>query len=279
MPIASYLTYAFLGLAIISLWTPWPKRGVVVFYSLSLAAGLISGVVGWQALPAVLLFAGLLYYQDRTGRSGIRVVAKCLTIALVILIFRHRLPGFHNLKVVSQHQFAPDSQPFDMFLNFDKATAGLLLLLFFPSPSRGRQDWKEVLRAWGANALLCVPLVLAGSLVLGYVRADPKWPPYAALWMLNNLVFVCVAEEAFFRGYILPSFTNPRVGLAVSSLLFGAAHYAGGWMYVVLATAAGFFYGRAFQQSGKIEAAILTHFSVNAVHFFFFSYPALLRGG
>jgi len=241
--------------------------------------GLISGVVGWQALPLVFLFIGLLYYQDRVSRRSIRIVARCLVVGLVILIFRHRLPGFRNLNVISQHQFAPDSQPFDMFLNFDKATAGLFLLLFAPFLSRSKDDWKEALRAWGTNALLCVPLVMVGSLVLGYVRTDTKWPPYASVWMLNNLIFVCVAEEAFFRGYIQTSFTDPRVGLAASSLLFGLAHYAGGWMYVALATVAGFFYGRAFRQSGRIEAAILTHFSVNAVHFFLFSYPALLKRG
>lgn len=50
-------------------------------------------------------------------------------------------------------------------------------------------------------------------------------------------------------------------------------------MYVALATVAGAGYGWAYQRAGgRIEASILTHFALNAVHFFFFTYPALARG-
>lgn len=274
---ASALTYVFLSLSVVGLWTPWPKRSVLLFYSLSVAMGLTAGILAWQALPAVALLAGLLYCQSRSTPLSVRLALKCLTTGIVILLFMRLVPGFHSLKVISDHQFAPDSIPFNMHLDFDKATAGLLLLLFCPFVSRSKDDWRKVLGSWGLHTLLCIPLLLAGSLISGYVRLDPKWSEYGPLWMLNNLLFVCAAEEAFFRGYIQSSFANPRIGLGVSSLLFGAAHYAGGWMYVVLAAAAGFFYGRAFQKSGKIEASILTHFSVNVAHFLFFSYPALIR--
>jgi hypothetical protein len=50
-------------------------------------------------------------------------------------------------------------------------------------------------------------------------------------------------------------------------------------MYVALATIAGLGYGWIYQRTGRIEASILTHFALNAVHFFAFSYPALQRPG
>jgi membrane protease YdiL (CAAX protease family) len=63
--------------------------------------------------------------------------------------------------------------------------------------------------------------------------------------------------------------------LSVASVLFGLAHAGGGPIYVALATVAGAGYGWAYLRTGKIEASILTHFALNAVHFFGFTYPAL----
>lgn len=44
---------------------------------------------------------------------------------------------------------------------------------------------------------------------------------------------------------------------------------------MAFATLAGIGYGLAYWRSGRIEAAILTHFAVNAAHFVLFTYPAL----
>jgi membrane protease YdiL (CAAX protease family) len=57
-------------------------------------------------------------------------------------------------------------------------------------------------------------------------------------------------------------------------VLFGLAHIAGGWRYVALATVAGAGYGTVFYRSRRIEASILAHFTLNAVHFLLFTYPA-----
>ena len=48
-------------------------------------------------------------------------------------------------------------------------------------------------------------------------------------------------------------------------------------MYVALAAVAGAGYGWAYLRTQRIEASILTHFALNAVHFFGFTYPALAR--
>ena len=96
---------------------------------------------------------------------------------------------------------------------------------------------------------------------------------------MTNLFFTCVAEEAFFRGFLQRELGRALVGfgggqpLAVggSAALFGLAHWAGGWSYVLLAALAGLGYALAFRASGRIEMAILAHFGLNAVHFLLLS--------
>ena len=67
------------------------------------------------------------------------------------------------------------------------------------------------------------------------------------------------------------------VAVVASSLLFGVAHFAGGAPYVVLATIAGVGYSLVYARTRLIESAIVTHFGVNAIHFFGFTYPHLAR--
>jgi membrane protease YdiL (CAAX protease family) len=124
---------------------------------------------------------------------------------------------------------------------------------------------------------------MAASLALGFVRFDPRWTPLFWVWAPVNLLLTCVSEEALFRGFLQREIGAALAGranaasaaVAVSALAFGLAHAAGGWRYVLLATLAGAGYALAFQRSGRIEAAILTHFAVNATHFLLFTYPAL----
>jgi hypothetical protein len=67
------------------------------------------------------------------------------------------------------------------------------------------------------------------------------------------------------------------IGLIVSSLLFGLSHYSGGMNFVLLAFLFGLLYGGAYFKTKYLETAILLHFSVNVIHFFFFSYPYYSR--
>jgi CAAX protease family protein len=112
-----------------------------------------------------------------------------------------------------------------------------------------------------------------------------KFPLQFYVWAWANLFFTCVAEEALFRGFLQRHFHGSLKGiryggilaLVAASVLFGVAHYAGGVSYIVLATVAGLGYGWIYQRTNSIEASILTHFTLNAAHFVFFTYPALRR--
>ncbi len=127
--------------------------------------------------------------------------------------------------------------------------------------------------------------MIAIGLAAGYSRMDFKLPAYTPVFLVSNLLFTCVAEEAFFRGFLQHRFAQylerkhmkycGPVALSFCAVLFGVVHSGGGPWYVALATFAGLGYGYAYLRTQRVEASILVHFSVNTVHFIGFTYPRL----
>ena len=283
-------TFAFLTLAILSLWFGGKNVGRVrrfiwlVPFIAAVVAGLVSGIVVPIALLWIATFAlaTCTFGAGSTGRAA-RLVAAIAIIVLAGGLMAHQLPGFKNPLVISDRTFGPDAIPFRLHLNFDKTLVGLFILGFCHSRIVRLNEWRSMAaRAWPV-ALGMIGLLLVLSFASGYVRFDPKFPPEAWLWMMVNLCYTCVAEEALFRGFIQAQlqrvWENVKYGkwlaLIIASILFGLAHAAGGPAYVVLASIAGVGYGWAYQRTRRIEASILTHFALNATHFFLFTYPAL----
>lgn len=284
-----YLTYGLLALATIALWAPAPRlagRRVwpwAVALALASGAGLATGYLDWRAPPAILAY-GLLAWGGRDARPAwLRAVLLVLTGLAAFLFALHRIPGFHNAVLARGVQVSPGAPPFTLHANFDTAAAGIVLMGVFCQRIASGADWRAMLaRVWPA-VLATLVLVLGLGWACGYVRLDPKWTPITGAFLFVNLLFTCVTEEAFFRGFVLEQLAHLgarwRHGKAgavlVSTLLFGLAHAAGGASLVLLATLAGFGYAAAYLRTGRIEGAILTHFALNAVHFLAFSYPAL----
>jgi len=133
-------------------------------------------------------------------------------------------------------------------------------------------DWKTGLRELAFFA----PLVVAGGLVLGFIHPHANVPAIgkALLSWVGIFVFVAVPEELFFRAWV-QNFLERRLGrtaaLIIASALFGLSHFnkrnAAGrsfnWSYVVLATIAGIFYGRAWRQQRRVPASTITHACVD----------------
>ena len=124
---------------------------------------------------------------------------------------------------------------------------------------------------------------MAVVILMGYSSFAPKWTSLFLLFAPINLFFTCLAEEAFFRGFVqheLASIGARRalaagIALVAAAVLFGLAHFAGGLNYVIAAAIAGLGYGWAFMRDRRIEAAMLVHFGVNATHFLLFVSPRL----
>jgi len=88
---------------------------------------------------------------------------------------------------------------------------------------------------------------------------------------------IAVPEELLFRGLIqnlLERLLPPTYALLLAALIFGLSHVNNGptpdWRYVLLATIAGIFYGRAYHRSGGLMAGCLVHAAVDAIHRVFF---------
>jgi len=176
-----------------------------------------------------------------------------------------------------------NGKPFTMYFNLDKPLVGFFILFFGNKLIKNASQWKSMLLTVMPTVLIGFVIILGLSLVLGYVRFDPKFNSIFYIWAIHNLFFTAITEEALCRGFVLYYMDKfckkfkygQYISLFIVSLFFGVLHYAGGWKYILLATVAGMVYGRVYQKTQLIEASILTHFVLNTVHFLFFTYPAL----
>jgi len=237
--------------------------------------------VGLYGLLLLALFSYLSTHLQ--SRRWVRWMSTVLSILLALMLAMHRWPGFFNPLVIAPQRLSADSLPFLLYANVDKAGAGLILLLLYCRRSRSLAQLYEVVRKTWWLALLTIGTVMASAMLLAIVRPDFKLPSTTWLFLLLNVFFVVIAEEAFFRGFIQErlaawiggSLPGAALCVIVSALLFGIAHLAGGMIYAALAGLAGLGYALVYQRSRCIEASIATHFLLNTTHFLMFSYPAL----
>lgn len=287
--------FGLLALAIACVWVPdvrIGRRAVPVWTAPFLAAvvaGLAAGILTAAALAPLAVLGATAWIARRASRPTVRTAATLLAAVVALALALHLLPGFANPVLVQAVRLGDDAAPFTLRLNADKAAAGLLLLAAF-APRITRADGAG--RGWGvalAIAAVTVAATVGTAVAVGQVRFDPKLPPWTATFLVANLLFTCVAEEAFFRGLVqhrLAQALARRGGsaawrralpIAASALLFGLAHAGGGAVGMALAALVGLGCALAFAATRRIEAAVLTHFAVNAVHFLGFTYPFLAR--
>jgi hypothetical protein len=130
-------------------------------------------------------------------------------------------------------------------------------------------DWKSGLR----ELVFFTPLVLTLGLALGFLHPHANLPPVgvAALRWVGIFIFTALPEELFFRGWVqnlLERRLGRRAALVLASVLFGLSHFNKrsahfNWRYVLLATIAGIFYGRAWRERRRVPASTITHASVD----------------
>lgn len=265
---------------------PW-----AVLFAVSIACGLLSGLLAPLAVVALVVFCGVAYFARQSQpsrpatvwRAGWRVIAGLLTALLALALAMHKLPGFHNPIVISSLKLSDAAAPFTQYANYDKGAVGLVLLAFICRHMRSPLEVRSVLRQTTAVALLTTAAVIGASLAAGFIKPDFKLSLVTAQFLAINLFLTVIAEEAFFRGFLqerlATSLQRWRHGavlaMVVCALLFGAAHAGGGVTYVLLATLAGLGYGYAYLRTQRIEAPVMVHLLLNAVHFIGFTYPYL----
>jgi membrane protease YdiL (CAAX protease family) len=147
------------------------------------------------------------------------------------------------------------------------------------------QDWKIGLR----ELIFFTPLVIGLGLALGFLHPHAQAPrPSMVLTWIYIFIFIAVPEELFFRAWVQnllenrfthwldsqPTARRPQsariLALVITSLLFGLSHFNKrsahfNWRYVILATTAGIFYGRAWRKDRRVPASAITHAGVDAI--------------
>ncbi|MDO8541110.1 MAG: CPBP family intramembrane metalloprotease [Opitutaceae bacterium] len=277
--------------AILALWAPAPAAEAnrslwwLAPFAVALGFAWSSGIV----LPVGLLWLAALMavawaFSRDTAPRGWKIAAGVALLILGAGLLTHRLPGFNNPRVLAGVLFTPDAIPYRLHLNLDKVAFGLVFIGWCHSRATRAVEWRTLLSRAAPVAGGLIATILVTSLAFGYVRFAPKFPVEAWLWLWANLFLTCLAEEAFFRGFVQGQLQRiwqrlPRgqwLALLTAAVLFGVAHVAGGPVYVALSALAGVGYGWAYLRTGgRVEASILTHFALNTVHFFAFTYPAL----
>jgi membrane protease YdiL (CAAX protease family) len=158
-----------------------------------------------------------------------------------------------------------------------------------------RLRWRDLLvgmREWAFFA----PIAILLGTAIGFIRFRPYLPVLgsaAAAWLIT-FFFVALPEELFFRGLLqnllerrFQTSATSKLGalqtpdhpltrtpartraLLLASVIFGLSHFNKplpfNWRYVILATIAGIFYGRAWLDRRRLGCSAITHATVDVV--------------
>jgi membrane protease YdiL (CAAX protease family) len=282
--------FVLLGLSVLFLLTA-RARWALTLLALAVLAAVATGTLRLGAVAVLLTLWGAcwLYMASHKWatigwRRIARVAALLGIVALSLALGLHVVGGVRNLQIVNSVVLHEGAAPYSLWLNFDKTAAGILVFAVCYLPLRRQAhdlltDLKLALLPFLITALVLMVL----SVCAGYVRWDPRWNAFFWPWVSINFLFICMSEEAFFRGFVQLQLAQalgsrrhgPGLAIAVSAALFGLAHFAGGWIYAGLAGIAGVGYGIVFQRTQRLELSMLAHCATNAVQFLLFTYPSL----
>lgn len=280
--------FLLLGISILLAWTginSYKKLGLFTFLT-----GLILGIVLQRLTLVDLLVIGsvvaVLYSLQFPRLHAIYKLSLHLLLCFFFISFSmHFLPGFHNWKVLDGIKLSANSVPYVMYLNIEKPAYIFCFLYFYQQKPIFNYHWIRIVKWSLLSFVVVLPFLFLSNWIFELVTWDPKLPAYSitGLWIVRMLLDTALGEEIFFRGYLQQQLTivmgHSKVGAWIAcmlvAVLFGAMHLPAGLSMAMMAMCAGVGYGLAYLQTKTVEAATITHFLVNIVHFLFFSYPML----
>ncbi|WP_028867076.1 CPBP family intramembrane glutamic endopeptidase [Psychromonas arctica] len=305
------MTFYLLALSILCVF-PYCKVSIIKqllwlwLMALSVVSGYVEHHLEAVGLVGVVVYVALYHGALYTKQPIIRAISSTAFIVSSLALAVHVVPGFNNLPIVINELITSDAVPYTLYANFDKGMAGLLVCAYFFSKSQTTKALDTTTPLTTASntttanivtvktstmtmlkqpffIIICTVLAtLTVALMIGLVGFSPKVPDFWLAFIAINLLFTCVAEEAFFRGLLQTKLsqliTVKRLAIfapLITAAVFALAHFIGGWSYVLVSGVAGFGYSYIFYKTQRLEWAILCHWLVNISHFFLFTYPMI----
>lgn len=279
----SSLAFLSLILAFMSLWihrSPWLW---VSFIAISSIFGILGKLIDFKIFVALALLCAAHYALTAKLKGMTRLITILIAFFISIALMGHFFPGFHNWLIANKIKISKNAYPYTLYLNFDKPFIG-----FFPLaisiPLLSRMHLRSVALKTIALTALGVVILMVLALYLHLVEIDLKLPGITPIWLIANLFFVAIPEEAFFRGFLQREITDyldskwaGPFSVIVVSLLFALIHFTfiRDLSFLSLTFIASLIYGSVYQMTRSIESSIFCHYLFNVVHFFCFTYPAL----
>jgi hypothetical protein len=240
--------------------------------------GAFDGVLDWRALASLAVITVLaVAYLKAVNRKPLRYALEFLLVVASVALTLHAVPGFHNPKVLDSVIAGPQSAPFSMYYNFDKALVPFILLVGMKSLFVSEPKYQPA-KSWWILLVALIPGLLLLAVALGGLKIEPHAPQWLLPFLFANIFFVSLAEEALFRGYLqqrLSGFMHPVMALILSAAIFGGLHFSGGPLLIIFAALAGLIYGLAWMWSGRLWVAVAFHVGLNITHLLLFTYPVL----
>ncbi len=268
----AFFTLAMSGLSL------WIKKTVWLwgaFLGIALFTAFTAQLITSSALiPLALLGVGhwiMRFPIQRWWRLFFFVIITVISIGLLF----HQFSSFHNWHI--------SPTPYSLWLNFDKPFIGLWPLIASIPLLQTQEEWRKMGKASLPLILISLILLTMSALLTHLIQWDPKLPAIFPLWALVNLVFVCIPEEAFFRGFLQREFNQWLGGGTFASVAaifavaiaftFAHVYWVPSVHFLFLVFIAGVIYGTIYTLTQSIEASIACHWLVNLIHFLFFSSP------
>ena len=266
-------------------------------FELFLAAPRVLAVVqsvlrlrGGIVAPFVPLFAVLIYSFGVTGDWRLMIAGAAYTVlpALLVASGTGKAPGTWEdyaaaallwlpIEFRWMYQLFPYPAPLTHTLAVLTALSTSVAAFVLMRRLEGIGYAIEWRTGFGWNFVVHFAFFAAIAIPVGikihFLIYDPTFARLRSLPLtaLGILFFTAWPEEFLFRGllqnFLARTFGNPWTGLVVASAIFGLSHIVHApypnWKYVLLATIAGIFYGRAWRERRRVPASTITHASVD----------------
>ena len=233
----------------------------VIIYSLG-----VTGSGKWLLVGAIYVVVPALLLATSAGKSPGTFADYAAAVLIWLGIWL--LPPYRLLYYIFPYP-PPLQHTLSILLALSTAVAAYLLLRRLDGIGYA-VEWRRGFGfAFAFNFVVFAAIAILLGMKIGFLAFDPTMSRLRSLPVaaVGILFFTAWPEEFLFRGILQNclsrTFKNQWAGLIAASIIFGFSHIlhapVPNWKYVLLATIAGIFYGRAWMKTGSLLPGTLVH--------------------